>query len=35
MENCNEDSYEGCFLEVDVQHPENLHNLHNDLALFA
>ena len=24
-------SNEGYFIEVDVQHPENLHNLHNDL----
>ena len=22
---------EGCFLDVDIQYPENLHNLHNDL----
>ena len=27
----NDDSDNGYFLEVDVQHPENLHNLHNDL----
>ena len=27
----NEESDEGYFLEVDVQYPENLHNLHNDL----
>ena len=27
----NAESDEGCFLEVDVQHPENLRNLHNDL----
>ena len=31
MENYNEDSYEGYFLEVDVQYPENLHGLYNDL----
>ena len=27
----NEDSDEGCFLEVDVQYPENLCNLQNEL----
>ena len=27
----NEESTEGDFLEVDVQHPEKLHELHNDL----
>ena len=27
----NIESDEGYFLEVDVQYPENLHNLHNDL----
>ena len=27
----NEESDKGYFLEVDVQYPENLHNLHNDL----
>ena len=27
----NDDSDNGYFLEVDVQHPEKLHNLHNDL----
>ena len=26
-----EERDEGYFLEVDVQYPENLHNLHNDL----
>ena len=31
IENYNEDSDEGYFLEVNVQYPENLHNLHNDL----
>ena len=25
---------EGCFIEADVQHPEDLHNLHNDLTFF-
>ena len=28
----NEDSDEGYFLEVDVQYPEKLHDIHNDLA---
>ena len=27
----NNESYEGYFLEVDVQYPEKLHELHNDL----
>ena len=27
----NHESDEGCFLEVDVQYPENLDNLQNDL----
>ena len=27
----NEDSDEGYFLEVDVQYPEKLHDIHNDL----
>ena len=27
----NEESDEGCFLEVDIQYPEKLHELHNDL----
>ena len=26
-----EESNEGYFFEVDVQYPDNLHNLHNDL----
>ena len=30
----NEESDEGYFLEIDVQDPENLHNLHNDLPFF-
>ena len=33
IENYNEESAEGNFLEVDVQHPEKLHNLLNDLQL--
>ena len=31
MKNYNEDSDEGCFLEVDVQYLENLHKLFNYL----
>ena len=31
IKNCNEESNEGYFLEVDVQYLEKLHNLHNDL----
>ena len=27
----NEEIDEGCFFEVDVQYPEKLHELHNDL----
>ena len=27
----NDESDEGHFLEVDVQYPEKIHNLHNDL----
>ena len=27
----NEENDEGYFFEVDVQYPENLHDLHNDL----
>ena len=27
----NEEIHKGYFLEVDVQYPENLHNLHNDV----
>ena len=30
-ESCNEDNDAGYFLEVDVQYPEKLHELHNDL----
>ena len=31
----NEESYEGYFLEVDVQYLEKLHDLHNDLPFLA
>ena len=29
--NCNEESDEGYFPEVDIQYTENLHNLNNDI----
>ena len=28
----NDESDDGCFLEVDVQYSKNLHNFHNDLS---
>ena len=31
IKSCNEESDEGYFLEVDLQYPEKLHKLHNDL----
>ena len=31
----NEYNDEGYFIEVDVQYPENLHNLHNDLPFLT
>ena len=31
MKNYSEESDEGCFLEIDVQSREKLHELHNDL----
>ena len=31
IENYNKDKVDGYFLEVDVQYPKNLNNLHNDL----
>ena len=31
IKNYNEESDEGYFLEVDVQYPEKLHEIHNDL----
>ena len=31
IKNYNEESDEGYFLKVDVQYPEKLHELHNDL----
>ena len=33
MKSHNEESDEGYFLEVDVQYPEKLHELHDDLPL--
>ena len=30
IKSCNEESDDGYFLEVDVQYPEKLHELHND-----
>ena len=35
IKNYNEESDEGYFLEVDVQYPEQLHELHNDLLFLA
>ena len=32
IKNYNEKSHEGCFLEVDVQYPEKIYKLHNNLA---
>ena len=31
----NDESEEGYFLDVDVQYPENLHNLYNDLPFLS
>ena len=31
IKNCNEETNEGYFLEFDIQYPEKLHELHNDL----
>ena len=35
IKNCNEESNERCFLEVDVQYIEKLHELHNDLPFLS
>ena len=35
IKNCNEESDEGYFLEVNVQYPEKLHELHNDLPFLS
>ena len=32
IKNCNKESDEGSFLEVDVQNPEKLYEFHNDLS---
>ena len=32
MKSSNEESDEGCFLEVNIEYLETLHNLYNDLA---
>ena len=34
IRNYNEESDKKYFLEVDIQYPENLHNLQNDLPFF-
>ena len=33
--NCNYDCDEGYFIEIDVQYPEDLHNVHNDSSFLA
>ena len=35
IKNYNEESDEGYFLEVDIQYPEKLHELHNDLLFLS
>ena len=35
IKSCNEKSNEGYFLEVDIQYPENLHELQNDLPFLV
>ena len=35
VKNYNEESDEGYFLEVDVQYPEKLYELHNDLPFLS
>ena len=35
IKNCNEESNERYFLEVDVQYIEKLHELHNDLPFLS
>ena len=34
IKNYNQESDEGYFLEVDVQHPEKIYEIHNDLPFF-
>ena len=35
IKNYNEESDEGYFLEIDVQYPEKLHEIHNDLPFLT
>ena len=35
IKDCDEESNKGCILEVDVEHPKKLHNLHNDLSFLS
>ena len=35
IKNCNEKIDKGYFLEIDIQYPEELHELHNALPLLA
>ena len=35
LNNYNENSNKGYFLEVDVEYPKNLFNLHNDLSFLS
>ena len=35
LHNYNENSNKGYFLEVDVEYPKNLFNLHNDLSFLS
>ena len=34
MESCNDEGDEGSFLEVYIQYPDKLHDLHNDLLFW-
>ena len=34
MESCNDEGDEGSFLEVHIQYPDKLHDLHNDLLFW-
>ena len=34
IKSCNEESDEGYFFEFDIEYPENLHNLYNNLPFF-